>query len=186
MTEGGTRATRRTVLRNGLVALGGLAGAFGLAGIYEKVRSGAAPMPSATTLGATTLTIYGTEWRLAAPGLRRGDVPKQGDMVSVTGVLRSTGGEPAGTFLGSVLHLDGTAEHGSYSSALQETHTFRLPGGNLIGMGINNPDGESVFAIVGGTGQFVGVTGSYVGKQSPLDTGGDGTAEFTFTFNSGR
>jgi len=53
-------------------------------------------------------------------------------------------------------------------------------------MGTNPSGGESVYAIVGGTGQFSGVTGSYVGTQSPLDTGGDGTAEFTFKFNSGR
>ncbi len=181
MTEEGTRATRRTVLRNGLLAISGVAGIFGLAGIFERVKSGPAPAS-----GAVALKVYGTEWRLAAPGLRKGDVPKRGDIVSVTGALLNAAGEPAGTFFGSVVHLDGTSEHGPYSSAMQETHTFQLPGGNLFGIGVNHPDGESEFAVVGGTGQFLGVTGSYVGKQSPLDTGGDGTAEFTFTFTSGR
>ena len=46
---------------------------------------------------------------------------------------------------------------------------------------------ENVFAIVGGTGKYLGVTGSYVARQNPLETGGDGTAEFTLTLQrSGR
>lgn len=185
MTEEGTRATRRTVLRGGLLALGGLAGFIGMAGLAERVKSGAALSPSPT--GNTSLTLHGTDWHLTAQGLLRGELPKRGDMVSITGVLRTgTTGEPIGDFFGSVLHLDGTGGHGPYSLAQQETHTFRLAGGTLIGMGTNPPDGQSVYAIVGGTGQFSGVTGSYIGTQSPLEIGGDGTAEFTFNLNSGR
>ena len=185
MAEAAKSATRRSVLRVGLLAIGGLASALGVAGLAERVRSGAvvATNPSA----GTTLKVHGTNWRLAAPDLRRGDLPKRGDMVSITGDLRTdTATTPLGEFFGSVLHLDGTGGHGPYSLAQQETHTFRFPGGTLIGMGTNAPAGESVFAIVGGTGQFIGVTGTYTGKQSPLDTGGDGTAEFIFTINSGR
>ncbi len=131
--------------------------------------------------------MYGSEWRLAAPGLRRGDLPQRGDLVSVTGALRTgTSAEPIGDFLGSALHLSGAPAHGPYSSAQQETHTFRLAEGAILGMGTNTAGSEAVYAIVGGTGLYSGVTGSYIGKQSPLDTGGDGTAEFTFTFNSGR
>jgi hypothetical protein len=172
------------VLRSGLLAIGGLAGLVGMAGFAEKVRSGAA-LPLAPT-GNATVKVYGTNWSLSAPDLRRGDLPKRGDTVFVTGALKDAAGEPAGAFFGTVIHLDANGGHGPYSSALQETHTFQLPGGNLVGMGVNAPDGEGVFAIIGGTGRYSGVTGSYVGRQSPLDTGGDGTAEFTFTFNSGR
>ena len=184
MSEEGTRATRRAILRSGLLAIGGLAGLVGMAGLAERAKSGTA-VPA--NPAGSTLTVYGSEWRLAAPGLRRGDLPQRGDLVSITGALRmGTSAKPIGDFLGSSLHLTGTAGHGPYSSAQQETHTFRLPGGTILGMGTNPSGGESVYAIVGGTGQFSGVTGSYVGTQSPLDTGGDGTAEFTFKFNSGR
>jgi len=183
MSDERTRATRRTVLRSGLLAIGGLAGLVGMAGLAERVRSGPALAPAANT----TLTVYGTGWRVAAPGLRRGDLPKRGDIVSVTGALRTgLAEEPIGDFFATVVHLDGAAGHGPYAYAQQETHTFRLSGGTILGMGTNTPDAENVFAIVGGTGRFSGVTGTYVGRQSPLDVGGDGTAEFTFTFNSGR
>jgi hypothetical protein len=172
------------MLRSGLLAIGGLAGIVGMAGLAERVKSGTAV---AANPAGTTLTVYGTDWRLTGPGLRRGDLPQRGDLVSLTGALRTrTSAEPIGDFLGSALHLTGTAGHGPYSSAQQETHTFRLPGGTILGLGTNVVGGESVYAIVGGTGQYSGVTGSYIGRQSPLDTGGDGTAEFTFTFNSGR
>ena len=184
MAEEGSRATRRTVLRSGLLAIGGLAGIVGMAGLAEKVRAGAAV--SLAPSGGNTIKVYGTEWRMSAPDLRRGDLPKRGDTVSVTGALKDATGEPAGAFFGTVLHLDANGGHGPFSTALQETHTFQLPGGNLVGMGVNAPDGERMYAIVGGTGRYSGVTGSYVGMQSPLDIGGDGTAEFTFTFSSGR
>ena len=184
MAEEGIRATRRTVLRSGLLAIGGLAGIVGMAGLAERVKSGAAlPLASA---GSNTFKLYGANWRLSAPDLRRGDLPKRGASVSVTGTLKDAAGEPAGAFFATVLHLDAPAGHGPYSSALQETHTFQLPGGTVVGMGVNAPETEGVFAIVGGTGRFSGVTGSYVGRQSPLDTGGDGTAEFTFILDSRR
>jgi hypothetical protein len=185
MPEEGTSATRRTVLRTGLLALGGLAGIVGAGGLAARMKSGLVPSPSEVSAGS--FRLWGTEWSLAAPGLRRGDLPKRGDLVSVSGVLRAQpDGEPVGDFFASVVHLDGTAGHGPYSSVQQETHTFRLADGTIVGMGTNLPSGESVFAIVGGTGRYSGVTGSYIGTQSPLEIGGDGMAEFTFTIKSGR
>lgn len=184
--EEGLKASRRTVLRQGLFAIGALAGFAGLTGIAERARSAALPA-AATANGAQTMTLYGTEWHLSAPGLRRGDLPKRGDVVSVSGVLHSAlGDERVGTFFSSVVHLDGPATHGPYSPAQLETHTFKLADGSLIGIGTTTLEGESVFSIVGGTGKYVGLTGSYTGKQSPLETGGDGTAEFILTLNTGR
>jgi hypothetical protein len=92
----------------------------------------------------------------------------------------------SGTFIASVQHLDTPGSHGSYSADQLETHTFRLSEGTIVGVGTANPNTESVFAIVGGTGRYLGLTGSYTAVQSPLETGGDGAAEFKFTINSGR
>ena len=85
-----------------------------------------------------------------------------------------------------MVHLDNPVGHGPYATAQMETHTFVLPGGNLVGVGTTTPGAESAFAIVGGIGRFVGGSGSYVARQSPLKTGGDGTAHFVLTLNSGR
>lgn len=182
--EGGSGATRRAILRRGLLAMGTLAGVVGLAGVAEKARTGAL-LPAASD-AAATMKLYGSDWHLAAPGLRRGELPKRGDQVSISGVLSHAPGETeVGTFFASVLHLDG-AGHGPYSSAQLETHTFQLPDGTLVGLGTTTGSAEDVFAIVGGTGKYLGATGSYVSKQSPLETGGDGTAEFTLSWKTGR
>ena len=83
MSEEGTRATRRTMLRSGLLAIGGLAGLFGMAGLAERARSGTAVQANPA---GTTLTVYGSEWRLAAPGLRRGDLPQRQELACLSGV----------------------------------------------------------------------------------------------------
>ncbi len=183
--DGESRATRRAILRSGLLAVGALAGVIGLTGIAERIKVGA-PL-ALDRSGTTMLRLYGTSWHLAGQSLKRGDLPKRGDQVSISGVVRHDPlAEPVGTFFAVVNHLDGAFGHGPYSTVQMETHTFQLPGGSLFGMGGTGADGLSEFTIVGGTGRYLGVTGSYTGRQSPLETGGDGTAEFTMTLKGGR
>ena len=186
--EGGLKASRRAILRQGVLSLGALAGIVGLAGAGEKARSGALTVPGLPVSStAITMTLLGRDWHLTAPGLRRGDLPKRGDQVSVTGALSlAAGSEQVGAFYSSVVHLDSPMGHGPYATAQMETHTFVLGGGTLIGVGTTSPGADSSFAIVGGTGLYVGASGSYVARQSPLETGGDGTAHFVMTLNSGR
>lgn len=181
----GQRATRRTILRSGLLAAGAVAGAVGLAGLGQRIRG--APAVAADGTPLTTFVLRGTEWHLSAPGLRRGDLPKRGDVVSVFGSVSRDGVlSDSGSFVASVQHLDTPGSHGPYAAEQLETHTFRLGDGTIVGVGTARPGDESVFAIVGGTGRYLGVTGSYTAVQSPLEVGGDGTAEFRFTLHSGR
>ena len=181
----GRGASRRTVLRSGILAIGALAGAVGLVGVGERLRS--SPLPATDVKGLTTFVLHGSDWHLSAPGLRRGELPKRGDVVTVSGSLNADGVlSQSGTFIASVQHLDTPVGHSSYSADQLETHTFRLSEGTIVGVGMASPNGESVFAIVGGTGRYLGLTGSYTAVQSPLETGGDGSAEFKFTINSGR
>jgi len=172
-------------LRSGIFAFGALAGMLGIANAAERLKAGAQPVLKAD--GATTVTLHGTDWHLTSPNLTRGQLPKRGDQVSVSGALGyAPDTSPVGSFVGSVTHMD-VAGHGPYAGAQLETHTFLLPGGTLVGMGSALAGQENVFAIVGGTGQYLGVTGSYTARQDPLETGGDGTAEFTLTLQrSGR
>jgi hypothetical protein len=183
--EGGPKASRRAILRHGAFALGALAGVIGITSAAERVKTGS--LLAGAVAGATTLTLRGSDWHLTGSGLRRGDLPKRGDQVSLTGTLSSdASSDMVGSFFASVQHLDSPAGHGPYSAVQLETHTFQLPDGALFGMGTTIAGAESTFAIIGGTGRYLGATGSYTGRQSPLETGGDGTATFTLTLNSGR
>jgi hypothetical protein len=176
--------TRRAILRSGLLAAGAVAGMLGLTRLVQRP----APVGQITLpAGGTQLKVYGHGWSLSAPGLRRGDLPQRGQQVSVTGRLtEAPEGAEIGTFFGTVTHLDTALDHGPYASMQMETHTFQFSDGTLVGMGTVPSSGEGVFAIVGGTGTYLGATGSYVATQSPVEVGGDGTAEFTLTFTSGR
>jgi hypothetical protein len=183
--EIGPKASRRAILRHGVLALGALAGVVGLGSAAERVRSG--NLLAQTAPGTTTLTLRGSDWHLSASGLKRGDLPKRGDQVSVSGALSVAPGTAAvGSFFASVQHLDSRVGHGPFATVQQETHTFQLPDGTLFGMGTTVPGAEGAFAIVGGTGRYLGASGSYVAQQNPIETGGDGTAIFTITLNSGR
>ena len=46
------------------------------------------------------------------------------------------------------------------------------------------PEARITGTFVGGTGRFAGATGSYTARQSPRETGGDGTAEFILTLSA--
>jgi len=169
-------ASRRSILRYGVLALGAVAGVVGLTGAAEKIRAG--------TLSASSLEVSGTDWHLTGIGLQRGEMPKRGDVVTVTGVVSV--GEESGTFRAVVQHLATPDGHGPYATVQQETHTFLLPGGAIFGMGSAAPGADGVYAIVGGTGRYSGASGSYLGRQRPFETGGDGTALFTLNLNPGR
>ncbi len=173
--EGGPKASRRAILRHGVLALGAVAGVVGLGSAADRIRSGNLLAQQAP--GPAMLTLIGTDWHLVASGLKRGDLPKRGDQVSVSGTLiMNPGTDAVGSFFASVQHLDSRVGHGSYATVQQETHTFQLPDGTLFGMGTTVPGAGGAFAIVGGTGRYLGASGSYVAQQNPFETGGDGSA----------
>ena len=154
-------ATRRSMLGGSLLGLTGIAGFFGLRG------AGAAPAANP----GESLSLEGSGWTMGARGAD-GSRTARGELL--------LNGEPAGAFFGRSL-APGEA-------AGSELHTFSLADGTILGMGAAaaDPEAESAYAIVGGTGRYSGATGSYVLRQSPVEMGGDGTASVTMTLNQGR
>jgi hypothetical protein len=60
-----------------------------------------------------------------------------------------------------------------------EIHTFTLRDGTIDGSAVRGADGQ--FLILGGTGRYAGIQGSYVARQATRELGGNGTAEFRLT-----
>jgi hypothetical protein len=174
--EGVPKASRRNVLRNGLLFL---AGAVGL-GVAGARASGVTGAGSSVT---TTLRLSGKQWHLFATDRRRGEIPLRGDSVSTHGILHGPDGKKIGEFYSAGMVLGHPLGAGPLGAANLEMHTFNLLGGTIAGMGSATP-GESVFAIVGGTGRYAGASGSYVARQHPLELGGNGTAEFRLTLKT--
>lgn len=174
MSEG-----RRTVLRRGLLLMGGAAGA-GIAG--RKVLS--KPEDAAGAKPAETLQLWGRHWSVTSTRLLPGELPGQGDRMLTQGVLLDgPDGEEVGEFYGTLFGLSAPGHDGPKGVASLEQHTFNLADGSIMGTGtatrdLANPD---EFAIVGGLGRFAGASGTYIARQSHWEFGGNGTAQFTLT-----
>jgi hypothetical protein len=153
--------TRRGILGRGLMLLGGIAG-LGAVGAR----------------GGGDLVLYA---RNLTGGRRLGDLPRDGDRLSVRGdLLAQPDGEQVGEFHAAAFALGG-AEHPAEGERL-ELHTFKLRDGSLFGTGTAGAEG--VFAVVGGTGHYAGARGTYVARQAHADLGGDGSAEFVFSLSA--
>jgi hypothetical protein len=153
-----SKTTRSGILGRGLLFLGGLgaAGAGKLA--FDRSHS---------------LVLSGSNWR----GYD-GELPHEGERVTVRGDLHAyANGAPVGEFLATAIAFGG-ASHPALVER-KETHTFKLHDGSIFGTGIaGGLDGS--FAVLGGTGRYAGVQGTYTARQGHAELGGDGTAEFVF------
>lgn len=175
MAIGFHRAKRRNILKSGALVL---AGAMGLGGLGGETAAEAA---TADGGGSTTLTLYGRQWQMIAADRRPGTIPIQGDRVAMYGeFLDAEGGRKVGEFYATCFCVDAPFGLNPFAAANVEMHTLNLEGGTIVGMG-SATAGDNEYAIVGGTGRFLGARGSYIARQRPWQLGGDGTAEFTIT-----
>jgi hypothetical protein len=174
--------SRRDLLKS---SLGIAAGAVGLGAAGRALRHGS---PAAATPGSkppASLTILGRNWHVTTEGREPGDRPAAGDRTNVSGELVDAGGRKVGEFFGSATHVDSPFEQGPPAGMTLQTHTFRLADGTIHGTGtVSQEDGDTVFAVVGGTGRYHGIRGSYVARQQPIEHGGDGSAVFTLTLTT--
>ena len=165
-----TLSSRRSVIGRGLLLV---AGALGI-GAAERPGSARA----ARRLGSTQLRLYGQNFHLHAPSHRPGQIPVNGDRHNAYGELIDRRGTVIGHF--TAAHLTHESPFAAAVSSL-EIHTFTLGDGTIHGLGsaVRGLDGE--FVILGGTGRYTGVRGSYLARQGTRELGGNGTAEFRMT-----
>ena len=166
----------RTSSRRGLLGRGLLfaAGAFGVGAAARSAKS-EVPPPKATV---AELRLYGRNFHLQAPSHRAGQVPVNGERHSAYGeLLDRPNGKVVGSF--SAAHLTHESPFAAAISSL-EVHTFALNDGTLHGLGAVVRGSEGHFVILGGTGRYSGVQGSYRASQAVRELGGNGSAEFHF------
>lgn len=168
---------RRSLLTKGAVLLGS---AFGVGLLGREAVIGGGPAN-----GAVTMSLHGGDWRLTYPDRRRGVPPAPGERSASFGQLFTSPEREAkaGEFYASSFQFGSPFGPGEFAANAMEMHHFNLTDGTIVGMGTVGGfhDTQSVHAVIGGTGRYEGAAGSYVARQSPLDLGGDGTAEFSFT-----
>jgi hypothetical protein len=171
-----TVATRRrdVLIRGGSALLG----AAGLAALpAAALPAGAAPP------GAAPRMLFGRAWRISSRDVRKGELPAEGVRLLIRGELYDapTGGRKLGEFYATAHRLGTLGKAAPQAPGSLELHTFVLAGGTLVGSGVASAAAasEGEFAIVGGTGRYVGARGSYRARQSHRELGGTGTATFS-------
>jgi hypothetical protein len=168
--------SRRSLLGRGLVVA---AGALGLGAAARAERSGGVVAPSLGTKDAEQLRLYGRNFHLQAPTRRAGEVPLNGERHSAYGeLLDRPNGKVVGNF--TAAHLTHESPFAAAVSSL-EIHTFALADGTIHGLGTAARGSDGHFVILGGTGRYSGVQGSYRASQGARELGGDGSADFHFT-----
>jgi hypothetical protein len=176
MTELATTSNghnRRTMLKRGFVLA---AGAFGITAAGKEAQAATRTVPN-------QLRLLGRNWRLSVPDRQPGEPLRLGDVGAVYGDLfDGRKGSPFGQFFGSRLAIQSAPGGHARADGSVEVHTFVLPHGTIVGMG-TAVFGDAVFAIVGGTGKYHALTGSYVANQRLREQGGNGTAEFILTLH---
>jgi hypothetical protein len=180
-----SEAPRRRLLQRALVLAGGGLGLGLLSRTESTQAAGALPRSVPSRGQPRTLTLRGRSWHQYGPNHRSGEAPRVSERLTTFGELLGADGATAiGEFHAATLGTGSPFLSGSFAAGSLEWHTFNLPDGNILGMGCS-AGGNTTFAIIGGTGRYLGASGSYVARQHPFDLGGDGTAEFTFTFSTG-
>lgn len=153
-----------------------VAGAFG---IGAGAGAGAASVGADTAQAAPEqIRLYGHNWVLHRQDRKPGARLAPGERGSVYGDLVDEHGSRVGSFYGSRMAVQSGLAGPVEADGSMELHTFKLEGGTLLGVG-SSIDGESIFAIAGGTGTYAGMRGTYIAEQHLRELGGDGTAAFT-------
>ena len=172
---------RRNALKGGLTLLGAAVGI----GTANSNALAAAPGRAVENKDGLPLVLHGVGWRISSQDLRRGQLPPAGIRMLARGEIvdKPSRGRKLGDFFATYYRLNTPGKVAPHEPGSLELHTFVFPEGTLVGSGVatSATESEGHFAIIGGTGRYLGARGSYVARQSHADFGGDGTATFALT-----
>jgi hypothetical protein len=170
---------RRDALVRGFALLGAAVG-IGVAG-----QATVAEDSQAAGKSNKKLVLHARNLRISSQDIRRGELPQTGLRMLAQGEVVSapSRGEKVGSFFATYFRISTPGKVADREPGSIEQHTFVLADGNIFGSGVatSGTESEGQFAIVGGTGRYLGARGSYLARQSYVDFGGNGTATFTLT-----
>lgn len=164
------RATgRRAVLKRGVFA----AAAAAAAALAIRPGDQRHDLAKAPIGKGKTIELFGRGWHADTS-----TIPSKGDSYSVYGeLLASPEGVRCGEFYAACLAIDSPFQVTGEGIGSLEIHTLVLAEGTIVAMGAGG-GAERSFAIVGGTGKYIGARGSYTANQDTYGLGGRGTAAF--------
>jgi hypothetical protein len=171
---------RRDALMRGFALLGAAVGI----GVASKAPAAAQDDPPESK-PVKQVILHARHLRIRSQDLRRGELPQAGLRMLAQGEVVSTplSGQKVGSFFATYHRISTPGKVADHEPGSFEHHTFVLADGSIFGSGVatSGTESEGEFAIVGGTGRYLGARGSYMARQSHVDFGGNGTATFTLT-----
>lgn len=182
--EGPKSPKRRTLLRRGLLVL---AGVLGLAATERTVRGeggGVAPPRPVGAPTSGTLRLYGRRWSPQVPAHLPGQLSVSDHVASYGELLDAPGGVRVGEFCTNGFCPETPYGHRLPVASNIEFQTFTLKDGSLFGIGAAGGGAEKTYAILGGTGRFAGVRGSYVARTTSAEPAGRSAVEFTLSLTA--
>ena len=137
----------------------------------------ALPAPAGDAPGTETLKLFGQRRNRARVGKSARTIPSA--PAAYGSLTLAPGAEPIGSFRSNGLGQGASLPN--LPVAALEVQTFELEGGTLFGIGAPlGRETERHCAVLGGTGRFASVRGSYL--ERPAEAAG--LVEFVFTLKS--
>lgn len=170
--------------------LGAAFAAVGVAGTGLAAKLGhAADSDSATEQDPdppTVPTLFLDRYALHVGASGRGSQRAKGDQTLLRGTLVDASGTRVGEVFASAVTMPGAADVESRGTSRMEVQHLELADGAIVATGIAfaHSDVPNVYTVVGGSGRYVGVRGSYTFDHDPTVTRPVGTASITFDLDA--
>ena len=171
---------RREALKQGFALLGAAVGI----GVARKSLAATPDAPS-DARQSKQMVVHARGLRISSQDLRRGELPPAGIRMLARAeiVADASGKQKVGDFFASYYRINTPGKVAEHEPGSLEQHTFVFPEGIILGSGVapSGRESEGQFAIIGGTGRYLGARGSYTARQSHVEFGGNGMAIFNLT-----